>query len=279
MKSAEFINRVDVPLTPSPITPLWITASAEEKIDNLNFRYHSHTFFEIHFIKRGNMVYGFSDGEVLVPEGSFLIIPPSRLHRVSECSEHFLKITVASTVSDSSVLFESLSCVQCIAYPMSHGLLANLDAIEDNAITRPDFCSEIVRARIVESVYLAASLAGVAEVYDEQQKSFDSRVFRAKRYIQDNPQIFFGCEEIAAFCRLSPKQLGRLFREHEGVTLLDYLHRCKIEDAKRMLADRDMPIDRVAESLGFSNSQYFCRFFKGHTGKTPSEYREENVNS
>ena len=61
---------------------------------------------------------------------------------------------------------------------------------------------------------------------------FDKRVIKAKMLIEDNTDIFFTCEELSGYCRISAKQLGRLFKKYEGIGLLEYIHRQKTEAAK-----------------------------------------------
>ena len=44
---------------------------------------------------------------------------------------------------------------------------------------------------------------------------------------------------------------------------------------KKLLVNSDLPIAKVSERLGFSNSSYFSRFFNERTGFYPTEYRDK----
>ena len=103
--------------------------------------------------------------------------------------------------------------------------------------------------------------------------SYDMRLVKAKQFIEDNIHLFLSCEDIAAYCYLSVKQLNRIFLKNEGVTLLGYLHAKKTEEAKRLLVDKAYSIKQTSVSLGFSSVYYFTRFFTKHTGMTPGEYK------
>ena len=127
--------------------------------------------------------------------------------------------------------------------------------------------------RLAETVYLSFDAMNAA--VDENEAKSDPRVYRAKKYIEDNPHIFFGCEEVAAFCRISAKQLGRLFRASEGVSLLEYIHARKLEEAKALLSDKELSERQIAQMLGFSGAEYFSRFFTRLEGRLPSQYRHE----
>ena len=53
---------------------------------------------------------------------------------------------------------------------------------------------------------------------------------------------------------------------------LDFVNQyVKVE--QQLLSDDSLTITQVSMSLGFEYPQHFVRFFKAHTGRTPSEYR------
>ena len=66
-----------------------------------------------------------------------------------------------------------------------------------------------------------------------------------------------------------------LFKTIEGVALNEYIGMKRIDEAKDLLSTTKQSINSIRESLGFSNTAYFCTYFKKQTGKSPSEYRNE----
>jgi len=76
---------------------------------------------------------------------------------------------------------------------------------------------------------------------------------------------------------LTPNHLGSTIREASGMTVLDWIHRRIIQQAKLLLMYSDLPIGELAEQLNFSSSSSFCKFFKKKTGITPLQYREGRV--
>ena len=53
----------------------------------------------------------------------------------------------------------------------------------------------------------------------------------------------------------------------------DYINKFRMEQAKQLLIESDMPIDRVAAGCGFSSESYFHSYFKRSAGISPGEYR------
>lgn len=72
---------------------------------------------------------------------------------------------------------------------------------------------------------------------------------------------------------LTPNYLGTVIREASGQTVMQWIHRYIIQQAKLQLKYSDQPIWQIAENLNFANPSFFCKFFKHETGMTPGEYR------
>ncbi len=75
-------------------------------------------------------------------------------------------------------------------------------------------------------------------------------------------------------CCYSPKYFGELVKTETGRTAKDYINSRLVRAAKQLLADDSLNITQVSQQLGFEYPQHFVRFFKTHTGKTPSDFRK-----
>lgn len=69
------------------------------------------------------------------------------------------------------------------------------------------------------------------------------------------------------------RSLKRRFKAATGSTLIDYLQNLRIEEAKRLLEQGDLPIDEVSEAVGYLDTSFFRRLFKRLTGMPPGQYR------
>lgn len=72
---------------------------------------------------------------------------------------------------------------------------------------------------------------------------------------------------------ISPKYLSRLCREISGKSAPEWIDAYIMLEAKHLLKYSDMPIKEIVFRLNFSNQTVFYKFFKAHTGMTPTEYR------
>lgn len=72
---------------------------------------------------------------------------------------------------------------------------------------------------------------------------------------------------------ISPKYLSRLCKEISGKSAPEWIDAYIMLDAKNLLKYSTMPIKEIVYRLSFSNQTVFYKFFKKHTGMTPTEYR------
>lgn len=73
---------------------------------------------------------------------------------------------------------------------------------------------------------------------------------------------------------MSAGQLSRICRDLMGMSALDVVNARVVQQAERELVYSTLGIQQIAETLGFADDAYFGRFFKKHTGRTPTEFRQ-----
>jgi AraC family transcriptional activator of pobA len=72
---------------------------------------------------------------------------------------------------------------------------------------------------------------------------------------------------------MSEGRLNRLCRAQRQRSAFELLQERVLREARRRLAYVGMSVTQVAHELGFQDPAYFCRFFKRHTGLSPSRFR------
>ena len=92
-----------------------------------------------------------------------------------------------------------------------------------------------------------------------------------KNEAEDNgiPSVAFFAEK----CNLTPGYFGELVKTETGQTAQSFISEHMVTVSKELLSDAKLSVSQVALKMGFDYPQHFVRFFKRHTGKTPSQYR------
>ncbi len=71
--------------------------------------------------------------------------------------------------------------------------------------------------------------------------------------------------------------LGQMFQKKYGVSFKDYLTSYRIARAEELLTETDLRIARIAEKVGYKDSDYFLKKFIEANGCTPSKFRKMNI--
>jgi AraC-like DNA-binding protein len=72
---------------------------------------------------------------------------------------------------------------------------------------------------------------------------------------------------------LTPKYLSKLIKQASGKSAPEWIDNFVILEAKNLLKYTNLAIKEIVFQLHFPNQSVFYKFFKAHTGMTPSEYR------
>ncbi len=120
----------------------------------------------------------------------------------------------------------------------------------------------------------------INEIFDrvyenENNNNFNEYTQEAIEYVEKNIKKNITLEEVAKNINITPHYLSKIFKKEVGVNFVTYVTDRKIDLAKEMLADKNIPIVNISISLAFKQPNYFSKVFKKKVGVTPSEYREQ----
>jgi two-component system response regulator YesN len=107
----------------------------------------------------------------------------------------------------------------------------------------------------------------------EAVQETDTVVQTVSRYIAHHIDQDLSRETIAKLVFLNPDHLSRIFKKETGYSISDYILNERINLAKELLSQTNIPISAIASSVGYSNFSHFARIFKKYVGEGPSEYR------
>jgi AraC family transcriptional regulator len=99
------------------------------------------------------------------------------------------------------------------------------------------------------------------------------RLQRVQQYINTHLENALSLSHLASLVGLSRMHFAAQFREATGYRPHEYVLTRRIERAKDILANTNMPIAEVALSVGFSAQSHFSTVFKRLTGDTPARWR------
>ena len=91
----------------------------------------------------------------------------------------------------------------------------------------------------------------------------------SENYSQERMVVFYADK----LC-LSPKYLSKLVKQVSGKSAPEWIDSYVLLEAKNLLKYSDIPVKEVVYRLNFPSQTVFYKYFKKHTGMTPTDYRK-----
>lgn len=112
-------------------------------------------------------------------------------------------------------------------------------------------------------------------MFKGQKNHSDKEILKIQEQIELNLHEKISTDELAKFLNLSRLTFERRFKEATNNSVLEYVHRLKIELAKRQFEITRKNINEVMFEVGYTDTKTFRDLFKKITGITPIEYRNK----
>lgn len=108
---------------------------------------------------------------------------------------------------------------------------------------------------------------------EKDSKAVPSEIESVCKYMKEHYSEKITLISIADSVGFSKYYISRLFKQHMGVTIIDYLIKVRLDKAKELLAKGDYSIKQISFMVGYSDPNYFTWSFKKYLGISPIKYR------
>lgn len=171
----------------------------------------------------------------------------------------------------------SLSVVRCFIFDIIGTILKTISELVDSnahSMLMPDI-ERLMSMEDVSEIKLAMKEL-VKTVCDIMSSRSDSKLKgRVVKYVEENYADFnLSVGAVADGLSLNQSYISTAFREQSGEKLIDYINRIRVEKSLSYLTNKQLPLEKVAERVGYLNVRTYMRVFKKCYGITPSKYRD-----
>jgi AraC family transcriptional regulator len=123
--------------------------------------------------------------------------------------------------------------------------------------------ARLVRAHSTRSMPRSEARAGLTRI----------QLDRAINYMEENLDKPLALLDVAHAVGLGVTHFARRFKQSTGRAPHQYLMRCRVERARRLLAETDNAIAQIAFACGFAHQEHLTRIFRRLNGETPAKFR------
>lgn len=258
---------------------------------NYEMPYHQHDSTEIMYMISGvcriDVKVGDTEKRVTLKKGEFMVLDADVPHRLiveQAVSCRMLNVefgfmeTEGRTLSLRQIAGEEQEVSFLLNRPFPYLVL--VDQEEVYPVLRSlvlELDQRGTEGRMMTHMLFIQLLVCIARLYDERERSeVQQSEFYIKRsvdFLHQNYDRNIQVKDVAAEVNLHPGYLHRVFRRGTGRTITEYLTMIRMEKAKMLLEQTDIPIHEISDYVGVGSRQYFHMLFKKYTETTPVEYR------
>lgn len=140
---------------------------------------------------------------------------------------------------------------------------------------KTQYRNEIVRSLFTTAFYIIAEINKREEAQRPKQGRceviFDEFMSLIEQHCRRERNVAFYAEQL----NLTPKYFSTAIKEVSGKTAARWIDEAVILEAKTLLKYSGMSIQEIAYELNFSTQSFFGKYFKQHTGESPSRYKHK----
>lgn len=218
-----------------------------------------------------------SDHTISLTQGDMFVLFPRERHQYYADEEHPWELMWVSfngelckTILDSlDLTLDNYILNNALTHSIQRTLQTLINSLGDTSDTN----------RLCATGQLYMLLAYIKQIMEAKQHSTDQPkqnpcVWKAIRFIEQNYYLNLDVEMLCKHVNYSRSYLSRIFKNEMQMTIPEYTNMIRIQNAKTLLIESDMPMREISTSVGINDSFYFSKLFKKFTGQTPRDFRQ-----
>lgn len=234
---------------------------------------HSHDFYEIFVVIKGEFRHNYNGTFEVIKEGQFKIIKPEDEHffigkginnilrNIAVHRDYFFNITLESWIDEQKYnSVYSLNEVVIKSFNYKSNMMINAEKES--------------RRYIVESLFSDLMINIFLDVSSDERIPLWLRKAYENMKVKEN--FLGGIKRFVLLSGKTQEHLTRELKKYYGVSPSEYINSLRLNEATKLLVQCDSPIIDIIFNCGFNNIGYFNRIFKSRYGITPREYRKLN---
>lgn len=250
---------------------------------------HWHDEFEIIYVRSGFLTVSISGESYIGKTGDAFVVSPGNLHLMGSQTGTVDYYTFLFPLKYISFRTDDMLDEKLLE-PLNSGHLMICPRVNDTA---KELCEQLIKiyeAKNGESeskitTQVRTKIILLQFILEMWKKGFVIENDTSGRntvekemvsYIQQNFTGKISLREFGEQFHLSEKYISRYFKEHFHITLSQYVTYLRLEHAKQLLQDTDIPVTDVAMQSGYQNVSYFIRSFQKAYAVSPLKYRKNN---
>lgn len=189
------------------------------------------------------------------------------------CTTHHATLDELARVAPGARVLENRLFVEDGERLTSAGITAGIDLMLHVVAQTAGHLTALAVARYLVVYLRRAGSDPQLSPWLEGRNHMHPAVHRAQDAVAREPGRAWSVASLARVAGASPRNLSRLFNEHAGMSVTDYVNRLRVALAREVLQGSRLDMESVAERAGFSSARQFRRAWGRVYDDPPSRQR------
>lgn len=225
---------------------------------NTNLIGHSHNYHQILIPLLGNINLIINGKLIIVSYGEVCIIPKGVHHQFTARTDFRFLV-----INTDNIDFVALEPVNELHFSLDDKLLAFIGVVEKQLLTDFD--------QVMNDYMLKLLMEFLKKI--SSNKRIDSRLINVLNIIKNDISAEHTLDSLAKAACLSESHFKKAFKKQFGYTPKAYITELRMQMARGLIINTDMPITIIAEKCGYQNLSAFIRRFSLCYHETPQKFR------
>lgn len=261
---------------------------------NISSELHTHDYFEIVYVFRGECKLEFEKKTRELQEGELCIIAPNSLHSLEVATQDSVVINILIRKSTFNTTFFSLLSRNDLLSNFfrttlfgeasaNYQLFYTENTNEIKSILKIAFLNSIINddysnaccVSMINMLFstLLRNYSKTIQFYDYRMGTDFSLILQ---YIQKNFK-HLTLSELAKIFHYNESYLSVLIKKNTNHSFSELIIKLKLSNAMKYLMNSSMKIAEIAEVTGYRSADHFSRSFRQRYGVSPLQYREAHL--
>jgi AraC-like DNA-binding protein len=264
-------------------------SSLFSRSDKLKFslnKPHRVDFYHILFITKGTGIHYIDFRPYNYSEGSILFISKGQVHvyEVRPDVDGFMILFTEAFLSKNLIHSDILSFYRLYNYYLHSPIMQPEEIGKENFVNiisemheeynlSDDFTKEEILRLLLKLLLLKAERIKRTLISGQKNSEWFIRFGVFRNQLERHFTETRNANEYARMMKISYKHLNEICKSIAGTTAKEFIDKFLILEIKRHLSMSDIPIKELTYKLGFDEPTNLVKFFKKHTGHSPSQFK------
>jgi len=244
---------------------------------------HRHNSYLLVFFAQGSGTHEVDFDRYEIKSGSLFVLQPGQIHNwnLSEDIDGFVVIYTQEIYN----LYFGHKTIASYPFYRSSTVKPELELDSDEQKILIPYFESMLKESISQDQYSMDKMLNLLDcIHIEIARKYGLEAAHAThsynikiKQFEDQIENHFKTQKLSSFyavkLHITLKHLNRISNEILAKTATEVILSRVILEAKRMLSDKNLSVNEIAEALGYEDYSYFARVFKKHSGLSPTAFR------